>query len=103
MFYRSVSLALAMTAGSLSCVPLALAAESDVEAIVTANRIPTPIDKVIGSVTVITREEIDALHPESVQDLLRARGGIDMTTSGGQGKLTSLFMRGTTSQQVLVF
>ncbi|MEG1082749.1 MAG: TonB-dependent receptor plug domain-containing protein, partial [Pseudomonas sp.] len=38
----------------------------------------------------------------SLQDLLRGRAGLDFANQGGNGKITSLFLRGSNSNQVLV-
>jgi vitamin B12 transporter len=70
--------------------------------IVTATRSREKIEDVIGSVTVITREEIEARQPQTLEELLRAEAGIDFTNNGGPGNLTSIFMRGGNPGQVLV-
>lgn len=70
--------------------------------VVTATRTAQPLDAVIGSVSVITREEIDQQQHLSLQQLLRQQAGLDLTSQGGLGKLTSLFIRGTEPEHVLV-
>lgn len=70
--------------------------------VVTANRMPQSVNDTLESVTVISREDIDRLQPESLGDLLAGRAGIEVTANGGQGSVTSLFMRGTESDHVLV-
>ncbi|MEK7734662.1 MAG: TonB-dependent receptor plug domain-containing protein, partial [Pseudomonadota bacterium] len=52
--------------------------------------------------TVITREDIDRQQVKTLPELLRGIPGLDLTTQGGNGKLTSVFMRGTNSGHVLV-
>lgn len=72
------------------------------EVVVTATRVEQSIDQIIGAVHVITREEIERLQPQSLQDLLRNQTGIDLTSQGGLGKLTAMFIRGTENEHVLV-
>ncbi|MGH2708948.1 MAG: TonB-dependent receptor domain-containing protein, partial [Actinomycetota bacterium] len=59
-------------------------------------------DEVLASVTVITREEIERRQVQSVQEVLRGVPGLHITNSGGLGKVTAVFLRGTNSNHVLV-
>jgi len=77
-----------------------LASQDDV--IVTATRVQQPIEQIIGAVTVITREEIEHRQPQSLQELLRNEPGMDVTNTGGLGKITTTFIRGTESEHALV-
>lgn len=70
--------------------------------VITASRIEQPLSAVIGSVTVITREQIQQRQAQSLQDLLRGETGIDITNQGGPGKLSSIFLRGANSSQSLI-
>jgi vitamin B12 transporter len=70
--------------------------------IVTATRTAETADETLSSVTVITRDDIERLQAQSVQDLLRGVPGVQISTSGGLGKASSVFMRGTNEDQVLV-
>ena len=70
--------------------------------VVTATRTAQTTDESLAAVTVITREDIERQQARSMQDLLRGVTGISIANSGGPGKQTSLFMRGTASDQVLV-
>jgi outer membrane cobalamin receptor len=70
--------------------------------IVTATRTAQTIDDTLASVTVIIREEIERRQPNSVQDVLRGVPGLGVTNSGGLGKQSSVFLRGTNSDHVLV-
>jgi hypothetical protein len=70
--------------------------------IVTATRTAQTIDDTLASVTVIIREEIERRQPNSVQDVLRGVLGLGVTNSGGLGKQSSVFLRGTNSDHVLV-
>lgn len=70
--------------------------------IVTATRTAQTADETLSSVTVIARKEIDRRQAQSVQDLLRGIPGVSIANNGGPGKATSLFLRGTESDHVLV-
>ena len=69
---------------------------------VTASRVPETVDSTLADVTVITREEIDASGSRDVLDLLRLEAGVDLYRTGGAGQQTSLFLRGTNANHVLV-
>lgn len=81
--------------------PLAFTTELDT-VIVTANRIAQTADQTLSSVTVITKKDIERQQAQSVQDLLRGVPGVSITNNGGPGKATSVFLRGTESDHVLV-
>lgn len=88
----------------LCCCPLYAsdqATELD-QIIVTATRTARTADETLASVTVITREEIDRRQATSVQEVLRGVPGLGVANSGGLGKATSVFLRGTNSDHVLV-
>ena len=70
--------------------------------IVTATRTAQTADETLSSVTVITRKEIERQQAQFVQDLLRGIPGVDIANNGGPGKATSVFLRGTESDHVLV-
>ena len=50
----------------------------------------------------ITRADIERQQARSIQDLLRGVPGVSISNSGGAGKNTSVFMRGTESDHILV-
>ncbi len=70
--------------------------------VVTASRYPQSQDEVIPSVTVIDRSDILRLQANSIFDILSLQQGIDIARNGGTGSATSVFMRGTNSNHVLV-
>lgn len=70
--------------------------------IITATRTAETVDESLSSVTVITRADIERLQPHSLQDLLVGVSGISIANTGGLGKTTSVFLRGTDSDQLLV-
>ncbi len=72
------------------------------EITVTATGTETGADTVPAPVTVLTRQEMDDALEESVAGLLQRVPGITVMRSGDQGKVASLFSRGTDSDQTLV-
>lgn len=98
-----------MKKGCLSAAALLLASVSPVFAgdiseplIVTATRTAQSADETLAPVTVITRDDIKRLQASSVQDVLRGVPGINISNNGGSGKATSIILRGTNSDHVLV-
>jgi vitamin B12 transporter len=70
--------------------------------VVTATRTALPLAEASPSVDVITREELERLPAADIADALRMRAGIEIARTGGPGQQTSLFLRGTESNHVLV-
>jgi vitamin B12 transporter len=72
------------------------------QVIVTAARMSEPLQTAIASVTVITRDDIDRLQPHSVDELLSGLVGIAVSDNGDLGKASSVFVRGSNADHVLV-
>jgi vitamin B12 transporter len=72
------------------------------EVIVTATGIETEVDEAPTAVTVVTRDEMDDAQADRVVDMLRRVPGLAVVGSGDAGKLTTVFTRGTGSNQTLV-
>ena len=70
--------------------------------IVTATRTAQTTDESMAAVTIISREDMERQQARSIQDLFRGLPGISIANNGGPGKNTSVFMRGTESDHVLV-
>ncbi|CAD5107701.1 TonB-dependent vitamin B12 receptor [Zestomonas carbonaria] len=94
----------ALLCGVSSFSPLALAASGSLELdqqVVTATRLEQAVPN-LAATTVIGRDEIERSQAQSVPELLRKVPGVSIANNGGPGKSTSLFMRGTNSNHVLV-
>lgn len=102
--FRSSRLALAIaTAFVLPVTVHADDASTDLDkVVVTASRTEQSASQVLAASTVIDRADIERLQPNSVADLLRAVPGVSIANNGGPGKSTSVFLRGTESDHVLV-
>ncbi len=72
------------------------------ETIVTATRVPTPLEDIPAGVTVITSQMIEDRGYTTLVDALSAVPGLRVVQSGGPGANASVFIRGTDSNQVLV-
>lgn len=70
--------------------------------VVTAARIPQSEANTIGDVTVVEREEIERNGANALTDVLRMQPGIQISTNGGPGTASSIFLRGTNDQHVVV-
>ena len=69
--------------------------------IVTANRYSQSADDSMAAVTVISRQDIENSAAQDLPSLLSHIAGFDLKPSGPYGKNTSLFLRGTSSSQLL--
>jgi len=72
------------------------------EVVVTASRTTQTTGDPLASTTVISREAIEDSQALTLPQLLRGVAGIDVVSSGGLGKATSVLMRGSESDHVLV-
>ena len=70
--------------------------------IVTATRTPRTESATLASVSVITREDIERQQARSVADVLADLPGVTVSTNGGPGTYTAVFLRGTESDHTLV-
>src|SRR2546423_15123188 len=70
--------------------------------LVTATRTAQTVDETLAPVTVITREDISRSQAKTVDQLLAGLAGIDTSVSGGYGKVTSVYMRGTNDAHLVV-
>ncbi len=106
MRIRFASLMLAWASGvsaaSAQGVPSPEAGATIPPVVVTATRVPTPVEDIPAGVTVITREEIQLRGYNTLPEALAAVPGIRVAQSGGPGGNASIFVRGTNSNQVLV-
>jgi len=94
-------LSLAFSASTILNSQTTFAAD-DTSIIVTATRTAQTVDDSLASVTVITKEQIEQQQANDIPELLNGIQGIDISNSGGLGKATSIYMRGTNAEHVLV-
>lgn len=70
--------------------------------VVTAARTAQTADETLASITVITQEDIERKQAKDLIEVFRGLPGLEMSNSGGPGKATSLFLRGTSSDNTLI-
>ncbi len=91
--------------GSASGQMLGLVPEEAVElgaVVVTATKTEVPVKQVAASVTVITKEEIEARQVTQVSDLLRDVPGLSARQQSSRGSIVTVFPRGGNSNFNLV-
>lgn len=69
---------------------------------VTGSREPLPISRLVGDVSVIDAEHIRASAADSIEDLLRREGGIQMSRTGGPGQSAGVMLRGSSASSTVV-
>ena len=70
--------------------------------VVTASRLLQPLDSTTADVQVIDESTIRGAGATSLTELLGLHAGIDIAVAGGPGQTSSVFLRGTNSNHVLV-
>ncbi|WER45255.1 TonB-dependent receptor [Cupriavidus sp. WKF15] len=70
--------------------------------VVTSTRTAQPLTEALPHTTVVTQEDIVNSQAPDLRTLLRNQAGVELTTNGGMGTNTSLFMRGANSNQTLI-
>lgn len=85
------------------CLLAAIAGAHPIEpVVVTATRTEIPASQALASVELISGDELLRLPGSDLGDALRLRAGVEVARLGGPGQQTSLFLRGTDSNHVLV-
>ena len=102
---QSVSLAALVAAGcSTTAVAQQSASPPNVLStiVVSPTSVPTPEAQIASSVTVVTAQDIEREQRRTVPDILANVPGLNIVQSGGPGGQTSVFIRGTNSNQTKV-
>jgi vitamin B12 transporter len=81
---------------------IAVAQDGLDEVVVTAARSEQRISQTLLHTSVITQSDIQASGASDVPMLLRSQAGVEIYQSGGVGKQSSLFLRGSNSSHTLV-
>ena len=97
--FLSISILLALS-GVAQAADERAALQPTVE--VTASRVAETADASLADVSIITRADIEASVAPDLLELLRLQAGVDVVRTGGAGEQTSVFLRGTNSNHVLV-
>ena len=70
--------------------------------VVTAARSPQLLTDALPHTTVLLRQDIERSQAVDLPALLAAEAGVQFASNGGRGTVTSLFLRGAPTRQVLV-
>ncbi|MDC7709202.1 TonB-dependent receptor domain-containing protein [Vogesella indigofera] len=70
--------------------------------VVTATRSAIPLSRVLADVTVLGREEIEQSGSLTLPELLSRQPGVEAYSNGGEGKSSSLMLRGASAKQTVV-
>ncbi len=70
--------------------------------VITASRTPITADEALASVSVLTREQIEQSTAQDLPGLLNTLPGVSISRNGGRGQNSSLYLRGTNRDHVLV-
>lgn len=73
-----------------------------VDVVVTAGRIPQSSENVLADVSVIDGEEIKRAGQSTLVELLQRQPGVEISSNGGAGKRSSIYLRGTNEDHVVV-
>lgn len=98
-------LALLLLASLAAAASAATAQESPTEqpeVLVTATRSPADATRLNAAAIRLDREHIERSQARDLYELLRGEAGLDFARTGGAGSSTSLFVRGSNSNHVLV-
>ena len=86
---------------SAALSPAAFAADP-MTIVITASRTEQAAADVTAPVTVITKEDIEQQQPKSVAEAVAMTPGLQMTSNGGYGQASTLYLRGLNQERMLV-
>lgn len=69
---------------------------------VSGSREPLPLARLVGDVVLIDAQRIRDSSADSLEDLVRREGGIQLSRSGGPGQPAGVFLRGSSASSVVV-
>ena len=103
MFTRSTSIALAC-AGFFTTISAAQAQPNSEfnPVVVSASRTDQLLSEVLPSVSVITRADLDRTQAKTLADALQGEPGFEFGRNGGTGGVTSIFVRGSDSKNIVI-
>lgn len=91
---------------AVSAQDVALADPADIietpEVVVSATKTPIPVAQVTSAVEVLTEDDLKRRQIKTVAEALRLSQGLTVFSNGGPGTSTSVRIRGSNSDQVLV-
>lgn len=103
MFFRPSKVALAC-AGIFATISTAQAQTNSEfnPVVVSASRTEQSLSDVLPSVSVITRADLDRSQAKTLADALQGEPGFEFGRNGGPGSVTSIFLRGSDSKNIVI-
>jgi vitamin B12 transporter len=99
----ALPLAISAVVAALSAVSTSVSAQTQLkEVVVTASRTQTRADDLVSDVVVIDRATIEASSGHTLTEVLARSAGVQMTSNGGLGKNTGVFIRGTETRHTIL-
>ncbi|MBU1444572.1 MAG: TonB-dependent receptor [Gammaproteobacteria bacterium] len=99
-------LSLAAFLGGVAGVPVAASAQGAAgtlaETVVTATRTPARADELVSDTAVIDRAQIERFASRTLPDLLARVAGVQVTSNGGRGNPSSVFIRGAENRHTIL-
>jgi vitamin B12 transporter len=80
----------------------ALSQEPEDAVLVTATRFPQARSQTLQPVNIITAEDIARSGQQTMVEVLQTLGGVEVTSNGGFGQVSGVFIRGANSNHTLV-
>ena len=103
MQIKPIAAALALLACQSAAYADTTSADTELDNIVvTATRVSQNPLKSLNDVSVITRSDIDNSNAQSLPELLQQTIGLETLSNGGSGTVSSLYTRGTNSNQTVI-
>ncbi len=87
---------------AMAQAPEAPAAGTLAPVAVTASRTPIRVDETIAEVTVIDRMQIEEAAGRTLPELLARQPGVQFSSNGGLGKVSSVYLRGMEARHTLL-
>lgn len=72
------------------------------DVVVTATRSPQPIQNLVADVSVISAADIRAAGQSTLSEVLQTQPGVEISSNGGPGTTTSVYLRGANAGHTLV-
>lgn len=72
------------------------------QVVVTATRVPLPVNQLVAEVSVIDRATIERNEGRTLVELLSQQAGLQFSSNGGLGKTASVFIRGLEARHTLL-
>ncbi|MTI64092.1 TonB-dependent receptor [Methylophaga sp.] len=104
MLFKKTFLSKAVSTSLLTLLSMPAHAEPEKleQIVVTDTRTDTSVSDTLSSISVVTREDIERYDYRTIAEALNSLPGVVIGNSGGLGKQTSLFIRGTESNHTQI-